>query len=84
MPRAIRARLAALLAACVAMTPAGTSLYAGGTNDSGDAIIARALDGSIVSWNRAAEQLFGYRAEEVIGRHFSIFYSREDIAAWFR
>ena len=30
--------------------------------------------GVIVSWNSAAERIKGYRAEEVIGRHFSLFY----------
>ncbi|HAV63544.1 MAG TPA: hypothetical protein DCY13_14405, partial [Verrucomicrobiales bacterium] len=34
----------------------------------GDAVIGRALDGSIVSWNPGAERLFGYPAQEVIGR----------------
>jgi hypothetical protein len=33
--------------------------------------------GVITSWNRGAERIKGYRAEEIIGRHFSVFYTEE-------
>src|SRR6185503_12998554 len=36
--------------------------------------------GIIASWNPGAERLKGYRAEEIIGQHFSKFYLPEDLA----
>src|SRR5688572_29318263 len=37
--------------------------------------------GHVASWNRGAERIKQYTAEEIIGRHFSAFYPEEDIAA---
>ena len=34
--------------------------------------------GTVTSWNPGAQRLKGYRAEEIIGEHFSRFYSEED------
>src|SRR5262245_53902944 len=37
-------------------------------------------DGRVASWNPGAERLKGFRAEEIIGQHFSRFYPQETIA----
>jgi PAS domain S-box-containing protein len=37
--------------------------------------------GHIVTWNSGAQLMKGYRADEIIGRHFSIFYPPEDVRA---
>jgi PAS domain S-box-containing protein len=37
--------------------------------------------GHIISWNTGAERIKGYRSDEIIGRHFSAFFTEEDLAA---
>ena len=37
--------------------------------------------GNVVSWNSGAEQIKGYLADEILGRHFSCFYPGEDIVS---
>ncbi|PYJ82757.1 MAG: hypothetical protein DME22_17480, partial [Verrucomicrobia bacterium] len=39
---------------------------------SGDAIIGETLEGTILSWNAAAVRIFGYSAEEIVGRSISL------------
>jgi formate hydrogenlyase transcriptional activator len=36
-------------------------------------------EGRVATWNSGAERIKGYRAEEILGQHFSRFYPREDI-----
>jgi len=35
--------------------------------------------GNVATWNPGAERLKGYRAEEIVGSHFSVFYTQEDL-----
>ena len=45
---------------------------------SSDAIIGKTLDGTIVSWNRGAEMIYGYTAAEVLGRSVSMLAPSEE------
>jgi PAS domain S-box-containing protein len=36
-------------------------------------------DGRIATWNAGAERLKGYTPQEILGKHFSIFYARDDV-----
>jgi PAS domain S-box-containing protein len=44
------------------------------------AIIMLDPNGIVASWNKGAEQIKGYSREEIVGQHFSVFYSAEDRA----
>ena len=51
-----------------------------------DAVIDYAIymldpDGCVVSWNSGAQRLKGYSEEEIVGQHFSRFYTPEDRSA---
>jgi rsbT co-antagonist protein RsbR len=45
------------------------------------AIIMLDPKGLVATWSPAAERLKGYRAAEIVGKHFSVFYTREDMAS---
>ncbi len=45
------------------------------------AIFMLDVDGTIITWNTGAELLTGYTALEMIGQHYSLFFTPEDLAA---
>ncbi|GAA3473574.1 PAS domain-containing sensor histidine kinase [Nonomuraea roseola] len=45
------------------------------------AIFMLDTEGHIASWNAGAQRIKGYRADEIIGSHFSVFYPPEDVAS---
>ena len=48
------------------------SLLAAVVESSEDAILTKSLQGTILSWNAGAEQMFGYPAAEVVGSHVGL------------
>src|SRR6188508_3166359 len=42
------------------------------------AIFLLGPDGRVLTWNRGAERIKGYAADEIIGQHFSVFYTAEE------
>lgn len=69
--------VAAIVAICIDLTErraqeerlAGLAAVVESSND---AVVQHDLEGRITGWNAAAERIYGYTAEEVLGRHFSI------------
>ena len=47
-------------------------IFAKVVESSDDAIITKSLDGVITSWNRGAEEIYGYLSEEILGKSISI------------
>ena len=43
------------------------------------AILMLDSDGNVASWNEGAQHIGGYASEEIVGKHFSIFYPKEDV-----
>jgi len=51
-------------------------------NSVSDAIISESLDGTILTWNKGAEKIFGYTSDEIKGKHISILFPPELPDEW--
>jgi PAS domain S-box-containing protein len=47
-------------------------ILADAVESSNDAIVTESFDGTIISWNKTAEKIYGYSAEEILGKNVSI------------
>jgi PAS domain S-box-containing protein len=71
------ARLHTAVAEVAARSEEALGLLIDGVRDY--AILRLDPEGNVESWNKGAERIEGYRAAEIVGNHFSTFYTREDI-----
>jgi PAS domain S-box-containing protein len=51
---------------------------------SDDAVVSSTLEGVVITWNRGAERLYGYTAEEMIGQNIRLLYATENSEEFLR
>ncbi len=73
----LRTRYRALLVRKLASANLRLQLLLDGVK--GHALFVVDTTGLITSWNRGAERLFGYKTREVLGKHFSMLFTPEDV-----
>ncbi|HVF66737.1 MAG TPA: PAS domain S-box protein [Pyrinomonadaceae bacterium] len=44
-----------------------------------DAVISKSLEGVILSWNKGAERIFGYKSDEIVGKHVTVLIPEDHI-----
>ncbi len=69
---ALQAKTSRLLLALRRQSGERERFFSAVVESSNDAIITKALDGTITGWNRAAENLFGFSADEAVGKHIRL------------
>lgn len=73
----LRQRYAAILDRKLAETNQRYRLIIDGVKDYG--LFTVATQGRVTSWNKGAERLLGYAESEIVGRHFSTFFTPQDV-----
>jgi PAS domain S-box-containing protein len=69
---ALQAKTSFLLQALRRRSSERERFFSAVVESSNDAIITKTLDGTITAWNRAAERLFGFSADEAVGKHIRL------------
>jgi PAS domain S-box-containing protein len=61
-------------------TPPAAGVLTAAPHATGEVVLTNELDGTISSWSLSAERLFGYRADEIVGRSLAVLTESERVA----